>query len=69
MIFLPIRFGGTEGATFCTLTTICNQLDSEAHLDIYLYAKLYHDHRPSIWPTFVSTSDQPSHHIQVQLII
>lgn len=49
------RFGGTEGATFCTLTTICNQLDSEAHLDIYLYAKLYHDHRPGIWPSFVRT--------------
>ncbi|XP_063603042.1 tyrosine-protein phosphatase 99A-like isoform X3 [Penaeus indicus] len=43
------RFGGTEGATFCCLTALKNQVDFEQHLDPYMFAKLYHNRRPSIW--------------------
>ncbi|CAL4125434.1 unnamed protein product, partial [Meganyctiphanes norvegica] len=45
------RNGGTEAATFCLLTTVKHQVDFEQHLDPYMYFKLYHNRRPSIWPT------------------
>lgn len=45
------RFGGTEAATFCCLTTLNKQLEHENHLDIYLYAKVFHNKRPGIWRT------------------
>ncbi|XP_066996985.2 tyrosine-protein phosphatase 99A isoform X2 [Anabrus simplex] len=43
------RFGGTEAATFCCLTTLSKQLEYENHVDVYMYAKLYHNKRPGIW--------------------
>ncbi|KAK8381218.1 hypothetical protein O3P69_008230 [Scylla paramamosain] len=43
------RFGGTEAATFCSLTTLRSQMEFEQHLDTYMYCKLYHNRRPSIW--------------------
>ncbi|CAL4156072.1 unnamed protein product, partial [Meganyctiphanes norvegica] len=44
------RYGGTEAATFCLLATLKKQVDHEQHLDPYMYFKLYHNRRPSIWP-------------------
>nr|XP_053639721.1 tyrosine-protein phosphatase 99A-like [Cherax quadricarinatus] len=43
------RYGGTEAATFCALTTLKSQVEFEQHLDTYMYCKLYHNRRPSIW--------------------
>ncbi|XP_037071041.1 tyrosine-protein phosphatase 99A-like [Pollicipes pollicipes] len=43
------RFGGTEAATFCCLTTLMKQLEYESHADVYMYARLYHTRRPGVW--------------------
>ena len=43
------RFGGTEGATFCALSTLLRHLDYENHVDVYQYAKVAHNRRPGIW--------------------
>ena len=43
------RFGGTEGATFCALTTLCKELETFNAIDVYQVAKLYHNKRPGIW--------------------
>lgn len=48
------RFGGTEAAIFCCLTSIDKQLQHENVADITLYAKLYHNQRPGIWNDIVS---------------
>ncbi|XP_076351055.1 putative receptor-type tyrosine-protein phosphatase mosPTP-1 isoform X2 [Tachypleus tridentatus] len=45
------RYGGTEAATFCCLTTLFKQLQYEDRVDVYMYAKLYHMRRPGIWKT------------------
>ncbi|GAB6020093.1 hypothetical protein CHUAL_002826 [Chamberlinius hualienensis] len=45
------RFGGTEAATFCCLTTLSKQLEYENRVDVYQYSKLYHIRRPGIWRT------------------
>lgn len=47
------RFGGTEAAIFCCLTSIGKQLQHENLADITLYAKLYHNQRPGIWKDIV----------------
>ncbi|EFX76299.1 hypothetical protein DAPPUDRAFT_249234 [Daphnia pulex] len=33
------RFGGTEAATLCALTTLVQQLSRDQHVDVYIYAK------------------------------
>ncbi|KAH6922162.1 hypothetical protein HPB50_009920 [Hyalomma asiaticum] len=43
------KCGGTEAATFCCLSALYKQLESEKCVDVYLYAKLYHMRRPGIW--------------------
>ncbi|XP_054161930.1 tyrosine-protein phosphatase 99A-like isoform X2 [Oppia nitens] len=43
------KFGGTESATFCCLTTLYKQLNFEDCVDVYMFAKLYHLRRPGIW--------------------
>ena len=48
------RYGGTEAATFCALTTLYKQLNFEDCVDVYMYAKLYHLRRPGIWRSQVS---------------
>lgn len=45
------RFGGTEAATLCALTTLMQQLMLEKHADVYMYAKLFHSKRPNVWPS------------------
>ena len=45
------RFGGTEAATFCALTSLLKQLEFEAHVDVYEYAKTSHSRRPGVWRT------------------
>ncbi|KAK2726948.1 hypothetical protein QYM36_007700, partial [Artemia franciscana] len=45
------RFGGTESATFCCLSSLYDQLNFEDHVDIYQIAKLYHSKRPNVWST------------------
>ena len=54
MIFFCFRFGGTEAATFCSLTTFCKELESFNSFDVYQVAKLYHNKRPGIWKSSVS---------------
>lgn len=54
IILLLYRYGGTEAAIFCCLTTISKQLQHENLGDITLYAKLYHNQRPGIWKDIVS---------------
>ena len=48
------RFGGLEGATFCTLSTLFKQFESEGYVDVYMYSKLYHEQRPGVWKSPVS---------------
>ncbi|KAG8195656.1 hypothetical protein JTE90_004989 [Oedothorax gibbosus] len=48
-IIVVDRYGGTEAASFCCLTTLNKQLDYEKCVDVYLNAKLYHMRRPGIW--------------------
>lgn len=45
------RIGGTEGATFCVLSSLYQQITSplERAVDVYLYAKLLHLRRPGVW--------------------
>lgn len=43
------RYGGTEAATLCCLTTLMQQLSRDKHVDVYMYAKLYHSKRPNMW--------------------
>ena len=43
------RFGGTESAIFCSLTTLLKQLEREDHVDIYQCIKIMHNQRPGIW--------------------
>lgn len=45
------RYGGTEAATMCALTTLMQQLMRDKHVDVYMYAKLYHSKRPNVWPS------------------
>ncbi len=45
------RFGGTEAATLCCLTTLMQQLSLDQHVDVYMYAKLFHSKRPNVWPS------------------
>ncbi|XP_071054817.1 putative receptor-type tyrosine-protein phosphatase mosPTP-1 isoform X3 [Onthophagus taurus] len=43
------RFGGTEAATFCCLITFKKHITYDNNVDVYMYAKLYHNKRPGIW--------------------
>ena len=45
------KYGGTEAATLCSLTTLMQQLSRDKHVDVYMYAKLYHSKRPNVWPS------------------
>lgn len=59
------RFGGTEAATFCLLSTVKKHLMYDNHVDIYMYAKLYHNRRPGIWS---SPEDYLRLHLAVQTL-
>lgn len=43
------KFGGTDAATFCALTTLQKQLKREGCVDVYQVCKLCHNKRPGIW--------------------
>ena len=43
------KYGATEAATFCALTTLKKQLDQEESCDPYQVCKLAHNKRPGIW--------------------
>jgi len=43
------RYGGTDAATFCALTTLKKQLKREGAVDVYQVCKLCHNKRPGIW--------------------
>ena len=53
--YFCFRFGGSEGATFCALTTLCKELETFNAIDVYQVAKLYHNKRPGIWKSAVSS--------------
>uniref|UniRef100_V5GYZ1 Tyrosine-protein phosphatase n=3 Tax=Anoplophora glabripennis TaxID=217634 RepID=V5GYZ1_ANOGL len=57
------RFGGTEAATFCALTTLKKHLIYDNKVDVYMYSKLYHNKRPGIW---ISSDDYMKLHLCVQ---
>ncbi|XP_008200584.1 tyrosine-protein phosphatase 99A isoform X3 [Tribolium castaneum] len=59
------RFGGTEAASFCELTTLKKHLMYDNHVDVYMYAKLYHNKRPGIWG---SCDDYLRLHLAVQTL-
>ncbi|XP_048517470.1 tyrosine-protein phosphatase 99A isoform X3 [Dendroctonus ponderosae] len=59
------RFGGTEAATFCALVTLKRHLAYEQKVDIYMYAKLYHNKRPGLW---LSVDDYMKLHLCVQTV-
>ena len=45
------RFGGTEAAFYCAVSSMVRQLDYENHVDVYEFAKVSHARRPGIWRT------------------
>lgn len=47
--YISYRYGGSEAATFCCLTTLYKQLNFEDCVDVYMYSKLYHLRRPGVW--------------------
>lgn len=50
MLILCIsRFGGTQAATFCLITSQAMQMEYDNTVNVYTYAKLYHNKRPGIW--------------------
>ncbi|KAJ8913189.1 hypothetical protein NQ315_009026, partial [Exocentrus adspersus] len=59
------RFGGTEAATFCALTTLKKHLIYDNKVDVYMYAKLYHNKRPGIW---ISSDDYMKLHLCIQTL-
>ncbi|KRT79091.1 hypothetical protein AMK59_7769 [Oryctes borbonicus] len=59
------RFGGSEAATFCSLITLKKHLIYDNHVDVYMYAKLYHNKRPGIWS---SVEDYLRLHLAVQTL-
>jgi receptor-type tyrosine-protein phosphatase gamma len=64
-IVIVDRFGGSEAASFCTLTTLKKHLMYDNHVDVYMYAKLYHNKRPGIWG---SCEDYLRLHLAVQTL-
>jgi Protein-tyrosine phosphatase len=48
------RYGGTEAATLCVISSLAHQLEYYKTANIYMYAKLFHNKRPGIW---TSSSD------------
>ncbi|XP_048739553.2 tyrosine-protein phosphatase 99A-like isoform X3 [Ostrea edulis] len=42
------RFGGVEGARFCILSSLLDQLNHDKTIDVYHLCKLYHKKRPGI---------------------
>ncbi|CAG9855543.1 unnamed protein product [Phyllotreta striolata] len=59
------RFGGTEAATFCALTTLKKHLMNENKVDVYMCAKIYHSRRPGVW---ISSDDFLKLHLSVQAL-
>lgn len=59
------RYGGSEAASFCILTTLKKHLMYDNHVDVYMYSKLYHNRRPGIWS---SADDYLRLHLGVQTL-
>lgn len=49
MQLLIIRYGGSEAATLCTVSSIAHQMEYDQTANIYTYSKLYHNKRPNVW--------------------
>ncbi|CAH1153716.1 unnamed protein product [Phaedon cochleariae] len=64
-IIIVDRFGGTEAASFCALTTLKKHLIYDNKVDVYMYTKLYHNKRPGIW---ISSDDYMKLHLCVQTL-
>ena len=41
--------GGTDAASFCALSSLLRQLNSDRSIDIYIVAKTIHQARPGVW--------------------
>ncbi|XP_062589187.1 tyrosine-protein phosphatase 99A-like isoform X2 [Saccostrea cucullata] len=47
-IIVVDRFGGVEGARFCILSSLLDQLNHDKTIDVYHLCKLYHKKRPGV---------------------
>ncbi|XP_065165511.1 tyrosine-protein phosphatase 99A isoform X2 [Atheta coriaria] len=64
-IVIVDRYGGTEAAEFCALSTLRKHLMYDNHIDIYMYTKLFHNRRPGIWG---SVDDYLRMHLALQTL-
>lgn len=69
-IFLSVfclfcRLGGAEAATYCCMNALKKHLQYDNHVDVYMYAKLYHSRRPGIW---LSSENYLRLHLAVQTL-